>query len=481
MRPLMVHGCTSSAGKSLLTAALCRWFARRGVDVAPFKAQNMSNNARALPGGGEIGVAQWLQATAAGVTPDVRMNPVLLKPEAGRSQVVVLGEVDHELTAAPWRGRGRRMWPTVAAALDELAAEHDLLVLEGAGSPAEINLAADDIVNLRPVEHVDAACLLVADIDRGGAFAHLYGTWSLVPDAVRDRTFGFVLNRFRGDASLLAPAPADLATLTGVPTIGVVPELAHDVPDEDAPPGRRVGAEVGARRVAVVTYPSASNLDEFAALGQVADVRYATHPDELAGVDLIVLPGAKDVTTARRWLTALGFDDVLAARLDASTPLVAICGGLQLLGTTLRGSASGRVESDLVGLGAWPLTTTFDDRKRTGDRTVRFAAALPERWTALAGREVSGYEIRHGTTTLDRTPTDAASGTPVAALPDGLGWATDRVLAVYLHGLLEDPAVLRALVGPGAPRPLDASFETLADAIDAHLDTDLLLSTVEAT
>lgn len=475
MRPLMVQGCTSSAGKSLLTAALCRWFARRGVDVVPFKAQNMSNNARALPGGGEIGVAQWLQAAAAKVPPEVRMNPVLLKPEAGGSQVVVLGEVDHELSAAPWRGRSQRLWPAVAGALDELRAEHDLVILEGAGSPAEINLAADDIVNLRPAAHVDAATLLVADIDRGGAFAHLYGTWALVPADHRARLVGFVLNRFRGDASLLPPGPQDLQDLTGVPTIGVVPELAHDVPDEDAPPAARVGAQGGPRRVAIVTYPSASNLDEFAALGQVAQLTWVTHPRQLTGADLVVLPGAKDVTAARDWLTAQGFDDPLRAVIAGGTPTVAICGGLQLLGTALH--AGPRVEADRAGLGVLPLVTGYDDTKRTGPRSSRFAAALPPRWQALAGLEVHGYEIRHGDSHLD---VPDGHGSPTAALPDRLGWATDTVLGVYLHGLLEDAAVLRALIGPGAPRPLDASFESLADAIDDHLDTDLLLRSVEA-
>ena len=183
MRPLMVLGCTSGAGKSLLVTALCRWFARQGVDVAPFKAQNMSNNARVVDGG-EIGVAQWLQARAAGVEPDVRMNPVLLKPEADtRSQVVLDGRVAPEITATPWRERGPLLWPSMASAFDALASEHDLVVIEGAGSPAEINLP--DLVNNRMVVHADARALLVADIDRGGAFAHLYGTWSLVPPATR--------------------------------------------------------------------------------------------------------------------------------------------------------------------------------------------------------------------------------------------------------------------------------------------------------
>src|SRR5918993_372036 len=209
-RCVMVLGTTSGAGKSWLTTALCRWYARQGLAVAPFKAQNMSNNARAVAGG-EIGSAQYFQALAARAEPQVQMNPLLLKPERDtHSQVVLLGQVSAELTALPWRGRSERVWPQIAGALDDLRAAHDVVVIEGAGSPAEINLMASDIVNLRVARHADARCLLVTDIDRGGAFAHLYGTWALLPEADRARLHGFVLNRFRGDAALLAPGPQDL-------------------------------------------------------------------------------------------------------------------------------------------------------------------------------------------------------------------------------------------------------------------------------
>ncbi|RYY57970.1 MAG: cobyric acid synthase, partial [Comamonadaceae bacterium] len=223
-RCVMVLGTTSGAGKSWLATALCRWYARQGFEVAPFKAQNMSNNARVVerPGGtaGEIGSAQYFQALAARAVPQVRMNPLLLKPERDtHSQVVLLGQVSAELTGLPWRGRSERVWPQIAASLDALRAEHDVVVIEGAGSPTEINLMASDIVNLRVARHANARCLLVTDIDRGGAFAHLYGAWALMPEADRALLSGFVLNRFRGDASLLAPAPEQLQALTGVPTV----------------------------------------------------------------------------------------------------------------------------------------------------------------------------------------------------------------------------------------------------------------------
>jgi len=264
---IMVQGVSSDAGKSLIATALCRWLRRRGALVAPFKAQNMSNNARVVDGG-EIGTAQWLQALAAGAAADVRMNPVLLKPEADtRSQVVVNGVVSRELTESPWRGRSTRLWPHVEAAYRSLAAEYDVVVIEGAGSPAETNLWADDIVNMRVAELAGAPVLLVADIDRGGAFAHLYGTWALLPPPWRSHIRGFLLNKFRGDAGLLAPAPAELERATGVPTVGVVPWIEHALPDEEGP---TVGAPSGrSRRVCIVGGPYASNLDEFVRLQQV--------------------------------------------------------------------------------------------------------------------------------------------------------------------------------------------------------------------
>ena len=266
MRPLMVLGCTSDAGKSLLVTALCRWFARNGVSVAPFKAQNMSNNARVVAGvgdepGGEIGVAQWLQAHAARVEPAVRMNPVLLKPEADtRSQVVVRGTVDRALSARGWQERHDALWTPMAESFDALAADFDLVVIEGAGSPAEINLR--DQVNNRMVAHADAAALLVSDIDRGGSFAHLFGTWSLVPESTRDRLAGFVLNRFRGDASLLEPGPSRLTEMTGMANAGVVPMLHHGLPREEGA-AEVSTAPADAPLVVLPRFPFGSNLDEF--------------------------------------------------------------------------------------------------------------------------------------------------------------------------------------------------------------------------
>src|SRR6185437_1016403 len=282
----MIQGASSSAGKSLVTAGLARALHRRGIDVAPFKAQNMSNNARVVDGG-EIGTAQYLQALAAGLEPEVRMNPVLVKPEGDtRSQVVILGRPDLELSRRAWRDRRGALWPAIESSLRALLAEHELVLLEGAGSPAEVNLRDTDLANMRSAKLARAAVAVVADIDRGGAFAHLYGTWALLREDERAMLAGFVLNKFRGDPGLLAPAPEQLEELTGVPTVGVLPWLRHELPDED---GAFVTQTNGAGRVvAVVRYPTASNLDELKPLEQVAHVRWATRPSDLEDAALVV-------------------------------------------------------------------------------------------------------------------------------------------------------------------------------------------------
>jgi adenosylcobyric acid synthase len=435
---LAIQGACSSAGKSLLTTALARACRRRGIDVAPFKAQNMSNNARVVAGG-EIGVAQYLQALAAGVEPDVRMNPVLVKPEGDNaSQVVVLGRVDHRLSALPWRERRGSLWEPVEASLRALLAEHELVLIEGAGSPAEINLRDTDMANMRSALFAAAPVVLVADIDRGGAFAHLYGTWALLPEEERALICGFVLNKFRGDASLLAPAPAELEALTGVPTLGVLPMLEHGLPDEDgAATPRRSGRPV----VAVVRYPTASNLDEFKALEQVADVRWVGSAAELDGAELVVLPGSKNVEDDFAWLERSGIS--LAGRR-----VLGICGGLQMLGR----------------LGALPVETAYHDEKTTRHTAARFGE-LPEPWTALSGLAVEGYEIRHGETTGE-----------AEVMAGGLAYAVGPVLGVYLHGLFEQPPFVRALLGAAPERTLDDAFEQLADAVEEHLDVDAILA-----
>ena len=503
-RCVMVLGTSSGAGKSWIATALCRYYADQGLKVAPFKAQNMSNNARVVAASdgrmGEIGSAQYFQALAARAVPDVRMNPLLLKPEADtRSQVVLLGQVDRELSALPWRGRSERVWPAIAAALDALRAENDVVVIEGAGSPAELNLMASDVVNLRVARHADARCLLVADIDRGGALAHLYGTWALLPPEDRARLRGFVLNKFRGDAALLAPGPEQLQQLTGVPTLAVVPmRFGHGLPEEDGVfDDRARGSGAVHTRVAVVAYPRISNLDEFQPLKNMAGVRltWARSPAELDDVDWIILPGSKATAADLAWLRAQGLDAAIAQHAARGGRVLGICGGLQMLGealidlhgiepqvfaagppqgenaASLGGSATraaverGGYFRNGPGLGLLPLVTRFEPHKTVRHAHARFGDVAGP-WSALAGVAVSGYEIHSGQTA--QHPAMAAKGDVAREVLAGLAWqnVAGNVLGVYLHGLFEDPAVLHALFGAAAPT-LDTVFERLAATLQS--------------
>ncbi|WP_066333069.1 cobyric acid synthase [Azohydromonas lata] len=474
----MVLGTTSGAGKSWLATALCRWYARQGLKVAPFKAQNMSNNARVVPGllgcAGEIGSAQYFQALAARAVPDVRMNPVLLKPERDTaSQVVVLGQVRADLMAVPWCERSHQLWPHARAALHELLATHDVVVIEGAGSPAEINLHSSDYVNMRTALEARAACLLVTDIDRGGAFAHLYGTHALLPPEERALLRGFVLNRFRGDASLLAPGPQQLHALTGVPTVAVLPMWReHGLPEEDglydtAPRGEGV-------RIAVVAYPRMSNLDEFQPLRRLPGVRlsWARTPAELSGADWIVLPGSKHTSGDLAWLRAQGLEAPIRRHAAQGRPLLGVCGGLQMLGRALHDPHG--VDGAAQGLDLLPVETTFDRDKLLRPGRVRFDG-LAEPWAGLSDVAFDGYEIRQGRT--------QAVGECAVALrnADGqaIGWQRGHVLGVYAHGLFESADVLRALFGVQVPA-LDTVFDGLADYVDRHFEPGVLAGLAKA-
>ena len=517
-RAVMVLGTTSGAGKSLIATALCRWYQRQGLKVAPFKAQNMSNNARVVDGG-EIGTAQYCQALAARALPEVAMNPLLLKPERDtRSQVVLNGRFDPELTALPWRERSQRVWPIVRQSLFGLLDRHDVVVIEGAGSPAEINLADSDFVNRRTASAADARCLLVADIDRGGAFAHLYGTHQLVDDETRSRMAGFVLNRFRGDPALLEPGPSMLERMTGVPTVGCLPYWPdHGLPDEDGPldarfdrfdspdayagtsagtidpldasaRGERAGTPARPLRIGIIAWPRISNLDEFEPLRRLDTVMtvWLRIPASVAHVDWLILPGSKHTSGDLRWLRERGFDTAIERHVGAGKPLLAICGGLQMLGTNLIDPHG--IDGSATGLGALPLTTRFAATKTVRGTRARFTA-LEGPWQALNDLIVDGYEIHHGDTEpLDAgTPAGYRAGPPAlrpALLavgagpgPTVIGWQRGPILALYLHGLFENADVMTALFGtPG--RSLDEAFDRLADGIDRHISRKTLMDLI---
>jgi adenosylcobyric acid synthase len=443
----MVQGTASGVGKSLLAAALCRIFARAGYRVAPFKSQNMSLNAAVTADGGEIGRAQAVQAAAAGIEPTVDMNPILLKPETDeRSQVVVRGRA---VASLDWRGYGRlapTLWPVIVESLDRLRRAHDLVVIEGAGSPAEINLELD-LANMRVAALAGAPVLLVGDIDRGGVFAALVGTLALLAPDDRARVAGLVVNRFRGDPSVLGPGLDLLTARTGVPVLGVVPHLGEaPLPEEDSLGLESLPRDVAEARlsVAVPRLPRIANFDDLEPLAAEPGVavRFVTHPEAVDGSDVVVLPGSKTTVADLAWLRARGLDAAIARAAADGRPVIGICGGYQMLGAP-------------------------------------FGAA--------AGAVVAGYEIHYGRTT-------AHGGAPVFALTERAGAPTDgvdgtragSVVGTYLHGCLSSGALRRALLTPVAARRgvvpdprwgaavLADRYDRLADRVAASLDLEAL-------
>jgi adenosylcobyric acid synthase len=519
-KTIMVLGTTSGAGKSWLTTALCRYYARQGLKVAPFKAQNMSNNARVVAGrqfpdepplgklapsggsaahavanvgvhsyGGEIGSAQYFQALAANAVPEVRMNPLLLKPESDTSsQVVLLGQVNDTLTQTPWRERSELVWPMIQQSLHELMAENDVVVIEGAGSPAEINLASSDIVNMRVALAANASCLLITDIDRGGAFAHLYGTYALLPAQEQALIKGFVLNKFRGDAALLVPGPAMLQHLTGVPIVATLPMWwQHGLPEEDGLFDDRninrgsIKSGSVTLTIAIIAYPRISNLDEFQALKNVPGVRlkWVRSPGDLLDADWVILPGSKNTSGDLAWLRKQGLDAAIARHATQGKSVLGICGGLQMLGEALIDvhSIDLKFDNNAPGLGLLPLVTHFEVRKTVQHRQTQFGAVAGA-WSALSQVTVSGYEIHHGQT-AQHQGLALAGDLACAVLPEQLGWQNQagNVFGVYLHGMFEDPTVLQALFGATVPT-LDSVFDGLADYVAQHFEAGFLDSLI---
>jgi len=478
---VMVLGTSSGAGKSWITTALCRYYANQGLRVAPFKAQNMSNNARVVDAGdreGEIGSAQYFQALAAKVIPSVQMNPVLLKPEADtKSQVVVMGRVDSVLSNTPWRARSEKLWPFIQTALDHLIESYDVVVIEGAGSPAEINLMTSDIVNLRVARYAKAKCLLVTDIDRGGAFAHLYGTWALLEKSDQQLIAGFVLNKFRGDAALLAPGPEMLQDLTGIPVVATIPMLrGHGLPEEDGVfDDRDFNAIAGAIKIGVIAYPRISNLDEFQSLKNTKNVKliWVREPQDLLDIDWIILPGSKHTSADLDWLRAQGLDQVICDHARAGKQVLGVCGGLQMLGTVLQDPYG--VDGSRKGLNLLPLETVFEQNKTVKNTQTQFAF-VNGAWSFLSELPVKGYEIHHGETTLSSPSVSEAYA--IEIIPN-IAWMNSggNVMGIYLHGLFENKVVMEALF-QDTSGSLEAVFEKLADHFAQHADPGLLNSLI---
>lgn len=480
---LLVAGTTSDAGKSVLTAGLCRWLRRQGVSVAPFKAQNMSLNSFVTPDGAEIGRAQAMQAAAAGIEPDARMNPVLLKPGADGSQVVLLGRPAGEVDALSYSGRKARLLEVALDSLAELRREFDVVICEGAGSPAEINLRATDIANMGLARAAGLPVVVVTDIDRGGSFAALYGTVALLEAADQALVAGFVINKFRGARGLLDPGLDMISRLTGRPVLGVLPwapGLWLDAEDSLAldgarPPsaGRPRGGDV--LRVSVVRLPRISNFTDIDALAAEPGVlvRLASSPAELADADLVVLPGSRATVADLGWLRDRGFAPVLADRARKGLPVLGICGGYQLLGARIEDDVESRAGA-VAGLGLLPVS-------------VRFAAAktLGRPSGTAYGAAVTGYEIHHGIVTM--------AGRDAEPFLDGC--RRGAVWGTSWHGTLENDAFRRCFLTEVAalagrdfrPAPdtrfaelRQAQLDLLGDLVAEHLDTAAVTRLIES-
>jgi len=487
---LMVQGTSSGVGKSVLTAALCRIFHRAGYRVAPFKSQNMSLNAAVTLDGGEIGRAQAAQAAAAGIEATIDMNPILLKPEADdRSQVVVHGRARGSLR---WHEYGRmvpELWPLVAGSLTRLRRAHDLVLIEGAGSPAEINLAWD-IANMRVAALADAPVLLVGDIDRGGVFAALVGTLALLSPDDRARVGGLIVNRFRGDRAVLAPGLELLTARTGVPVVGVVPHLGPGlVPEEDSLGLEQAPAVSDDTRVdvAVVRLPRIANFDDVEPLAAEPGVavRFVTTPAEVDAADVVILPGSKSTLADLAWLRGRRLAPAIERAAGDGRIVVGVCGGYQMLGARLDDPFAVEGGGSADGLGLLPGVTTFAPRKTTVRvvATVRGSGPL----ALAAGAEVSGYEIHAGVTTAhaaDAALTIVERGGAPADGPDGA--VAGSVIGTYVHGLFSSGPVRRALLSAalrhrgvaadprwGAASAVDR-YDRLADLVAPALDLDAI-------
>ena len=484
---IMVQGTMSGAGKSLMAAALCRIFRQDGLRAAPFKSQNMALNSYITQDGLEMGRAQVVQAQAAGVEPDVRMNPILLKPSSDTgSQLIVNGEVRGEYRAAQYFKMKKSLIPEVLAAYESLAAEYDVIVLEGAGSPAEINLRDDDIVNMGLAQLVDAPVLLVGDIDRGGVFAQLFGTTALLEEEERARIAGLVINKFRGDEALLRPGLTMLEEKTGIPVLGVIPYAQVDLDDEDSL-SPRLGRSVHRKAVdvAVVRLPHISNFTDFSPLERhpALGVRYVGRPAQLAGADLIILPGTKATMEDLRWLRESGLESEIKKCAAAGTPVLGVCGGYQMLGETLSDPEGVEGGGELAGLGLLPCCTVFAPNK-TRTRVEAVAVAPPFEQLPL-----SCYEIHMGLTR--RT-----GGVPFARFSNGReeGAAEGKVFGTYLHGLFDTGALVEKLAawlmaGKGlSPQNIrvesqeeyrERQYDDLAQVVREHLDMEAVYRIME--
>lgn len=491
-KAIMVQGTMSSAGKSLLCAGLCRLFRQDGLRVAPFKSQNMSLNSFITREGLEMGRAQVVQAEAAGIEPSVRMNPVLLKPVSNMgSQVIVNGEVRGNFSASEYYTMKHTLLTDIMAAYTSLASENDVIVIEGAGSPAEINLKQGDFVNMGMAKLAKAPVLLVGDIDRGGVFAQLYGTVTLLDPDEQNIIKAMVINKFRGDVSLLEPGLRQLEALVSKPVAGVLPMLDVDIDDEDSLSERLHRHKYDALLdIAVIRLPHLSNFTDFAVLEATAGigVRYVSSVRELKAPDMVILPGTKSTISDLLWLRQCGLEASILKLHANNTPILGICGGYQMLGERIVDHEGIEGGGEIVGLGLLPVVTAFAAEKHRTRVTGKICHA-DSIFSQCVGAAVEGYEIHMGETQI------ASSTTPFLLLENGSydGCSQGNTYGTYLHGFFDSASSREAVLGAlAADKGVSLSaakfdlsthkevqYDLLAQSIRDHLDVELIYRILE--
>jgi len=492
---LMIQGTSSSVGKSVLAAAFCRIFYQEGYRVSPFKSQNMALNSFVTTSGGEMGRAQVVQAQAGGVEPEVRMNPILLKPSGPNgSQVVIMGESQGNVTALRYHGEYQRMtWPYVVDALHGLLDEYEIVIIEGAGSPAEVNLKSNDIVNMRVAMEANSPVLLVADIDRGGALAAVVGTLELVEPEERAMIKGIIFNKFRGELALLQPALDFIEERTGIPVVGVVPYYKIRIPDEDsvALDGADEKPSVSLTDkldIAVIRFPYISNFTDLDALQDEPDVsvRYVTETANLGKPDLVILPGSKNTLADLRFLQESGLGSQIQMLYEEKVPLIGICGGYQMMGRTVKDPLHTESElEEMAGLGILPMVTEFDPQKYTVQSKGTILTDQ-EFFKSCTGETIVGYEIHMGRSTIDEGQAPLFNLTSNGiSYTDGL--QAGNAFGTYLHGIFDNDGLRTALLTwlwqrRDRPRPVEATlsqaalrelaFNELADLVRQSVDVE---------
>lgn len=495
-KTIMIQGTMSNAGKSILAAGLCRIFKQDGYRVAPFKAQNMALNSFITKEGLEMGRAQVVQAEAAGIEPSVLMNPILLKPtnDTG-SQVIVNGEVWGQMTAREYFAVKKKLLPDVMRAFDKLSAENDILVIEGAGSPAEINLKDDDcFVNMGMAKAARAPVLLVGDIDRGGVFAQLWGTVGLLDADERSIVKGVVINKFRGDETILTPGLQRLEELMDIPVVGVVPYMHLDIDDEDSLSERLTNREAALVDIAVIRVPRLSNFTDFKALEGVDGVslRYVSATHQLGNPDLIILPGTKNTMQDLLWLRQTGLEARILQLASAGCAVLGICGGYQMLGQQLSDPHGVEEGGSIRGMGLLPVSTVFTPQKTRTRVSGRFGA-VGGVFEGLSGQRFEGYEIHMGETESPAAIAELADSVTQASRRDGC--QCGNVYGSYVHGILDaddvagtiirslavykgiDPAKLGRVSGAEYKQQ---QYDLLADTLRAHMDMQKIYTILEA-